>query len=334
MLTGSSLAVYSALIGNTLVMTGKFIAFFATGSSAMLSEAIHSLADVSNQALLALGIARSRKLPDRDHPYGYARERYIWALISAVGIFFLGCGLTLYHGVHTMLNPRPIQDYDIAFITLLFSFIVEGSTLAIAVKAIRQVAHKEKQTFMQHLREGSDPMGVAVVLEDSAAVLGVVIASLGLFLTHLTQNSFWDSLATILIAILLGFVAIFLTVRTKGLLIGMAIPLAERTKILKILKSDPIVEKVYDVKTAIIGANNHRFKAEVEFDGEKIARKYLQSLDVSAIAEKITTDEELEKFLIRYGDHIIGVLGDEIDRLEAKIKEQIPSIRHIDIEVN
>ena len=255
-------------------------------------------------------------------------------MISAVGIFFLGCGVTIYHGVHTLIHPKPIADHQIAFATLAFSFIIEGITLLIAIRATLADARKDGVSLFQYLRAGSDPTGVAVVLEDSAAVLGVFIATAGLGLSLYFNNSYWDSIATILIGGLLGFVAIFLTSRTRSFLVGMAMPVADRNKILKILTSDPIVEHVYDVKTAIIGTGAWRFKAEIEFDGEKIARKYLSKIDVPAVSATLNTDEELKTFLIKYGDHIIGVLGDEIDRLEAKIKEQLPSVKHIDIEVN
>ena len=212
---GSSTAVYAAIIGNSIVMIGKFIAFFFTGSAAMLSEGIHSFADVSNQCLLALGISRSQKTPDEMHPYGYVRERYIWALISAVGIFFLGCGVTVYHGISTLIDPNPVSDFTLAFVVLGFAFVVEAITLFVAISAVADEAKKNKQSFLTYLKRGSDPTGVAVILEDSAAISGVIIASTGLLLTYYTGNTVFDSMATILIGLLLGLVAVFYYISYK-----------------------------------------------------------------------------------------------------------------------
>ncbi len=242
-----------------------------------------------------------------------------------MGIFFIGCGITLYHGVHTLLNPQPIQDHKIAFITLFIAFIIESITLLVAIKVVKQDAKASNISFSKYMKQGSDPMGVAVILEDSAAVLGVLIATVGLALSKYMNNSFWDSIATLLIGALLGIVAIFLTYRTTGLLVGAAMPLADRKKVLKILNSAPIVKKVYDVKTAVIGADTLLFKAKIEFDGEKIAEKYIKRLNKDQINKKLSSNESLRKFLVNYGDHIIEVLGDEIDRLEKNIKKELPS---------
>ncbi len=334
MKSGSAKAVYTAIIGNSVVMVAKFVAFFFSGSSAMLSEGIHSFADVSNQCLLALGIRRSAKLADKRHPYGYVKETYIWALISAVGIFFLGCGVTVYHGVTTLLNPHPISDFSIAFIILAFAFVVEGFTLIVAVKAVRAEAKYSKLSFLNYINQGTDPTGVAVILEDSVAVFGVLVAATGLGLTYQTGDPKWDSMATIFIGLLLGLVAIFITYRTKGLLVGQSIPLVSRRKILKILKEDPVVDKVYDIKTAIMGTKDLRFKAEIEFDGGVISERFLKKMNLTKAFDDLDTYENKKKFLIHFGDHLIEALGDEINRIEEQLKKEIPELKYIDIEVN
>jgi len=331
---GSKRAVYAAIAGNSVVMVGKFIAFFASGSSAMLSEGIHSFADVSNQCLLALGIRRSAKNPDKRHPYGYVRETYIWALISAVGIFFLGCGVTVYHGIHTLLDPKPIDDYWLSFTVLAFAFVIEGATLLIAIKAVSGESKNNNQTFLGYIKEGSDPTGVAVILEDGVAVIGVLIAALGLYLTYQSGNPKWDSVATIIIGLLLGLVAIFITYRTKGLLVGQSIPIVNRKMILKILREDPVIEKVYDIKTAIMGVEDMRFKAEIEFDGGAISERYLKKIDINKSFDDLKTHEKRKDFLIDYGDHLIEALGDEINRIEKELKRAVPQLKHVDIEVN
>lgn len=331
---GSSLAVYSAILGNSVVMVAKTIAFVFTGSSAMLSEAIHSFADVSNQCLLALGIQRSKKHADKLHPYGYVRERYIWALISAVGIFFLGCGVTIYHGITSLIHPHQVESFSLAFYILLFAFVVEGLTLFVAIKAVNQESKLLKLSFFSYLRHGTDPTGVAVILEDGAAVLGVLIAAGGLWLSYVTGDSSWDAYATITIGLLLGTVAIFLTYRTRGLLIGQSIPHVSRQKIMNILRSDPVVAQIFDVKTAIMGVEDLRFKAEIMFDGEAIAERYLSNEGHSMSDTDLKSRESRRKFLVTYGSHLIESLGEEINRIEEKLKKEVPQLKHIDLEVN
>lgn len=233
-----------------------------------------------------------------------------------------------------MLHPEPITEFSLAFKILVFAFVVEGITLVIAVRSVLYSAKSQNLTFFGYLQQGSDPTGVAVILEDGVAVLGVVIAGIGLYLSMITDNPFWDSIATIIIGLLLGLVAIFITYRTKGLLLGQSIPLVSRNKVLNILKNDPIVESVYDIKTAIMGVDDLRFKAEIEFNGEALSEKYLKNMNFDKELSDMNTHEKQKQFLILYGNHIIEYLGDEINRIEAEIMRQMPEIKHIDIEVN
>ena len=160
MASGSTKAVYAAIIANSILTVVKFGGFLISGSASMLSEAIHSATDASNQGLLALGIHRSNKEASEDHPYGHGRERYVWALISAVGIFFLGCGLTLYHGVLGLIHPHAPDNIGTALAILGFAAILEGFTLWVAIKEVRVMATKEEMTFREYVRSGSDPMAV------------------------------------------------------------------------------------------------------------------------------------------------------------------------------
>ena len=215
MASGSAFAVYAAIGANSVITVTKLTAFAFTGSGAMLSEGIHSFADVCNQTLLALGIHKAKKEPDHTHPYGYGRDSFIWAMISAVGIFFLGCGFTLYHGVHSLLHPEGVEitHIGVAGGVLLFSFLLESWTLWVAYKAVKESAEATSMTFSEYLKEGPDPMAVAVLLEDAAAVFGVCVASLCIGLFVLTGNPIWDAVGSLLISALLGTVAIFLVVK-------------------------------------------------------------------------------------------------------------------------
>ena len=205
MASGSAKAVYAAIGANSVITVTKLGAFFFTGSGAMLSEGIHSAADVMNQTLLAWASSSLRRKPPRTYPTATAATPSSGAMISSVGIFFLGCGFTLYHGVHSLLHPESVQlnDIQIAVGVLIFSFVLEMWTLWVAYKAVKTSADALNMTFGEYLKEGPDPMAVAVLLEDAAAVTGVMLAgaSIGLFI--LTGNPIWDAIGSIIIAILL-----------------------------------------------------------------------------------------------------------------------------------
>jgi len=337
MASGSAKAVYAAIGANSVITVTKLSAFAVTGSGAMLSEGIHSFADVMNQTLLALGIQKAKKGADEDHPYGYGRDSFIWALISAVGIFFLGCGFTLYHGVHSLMHPEgvAINDVQIALGVLLFSFVLESWTLLVAYKAVRQSADDMSMSFSDYTRNGPDPMGVAVLLEDAAAVFGVLIAAscIGLFI--LTGNPVWDAIGSLLISALLGAVAIFLVVRNRKALLGQNVHSTIQTKVLHVLEADPTVEAIHDVKATVMGAENFRFKAEIDFDGAAVARGWLADQDMAQLFQQASSDAtSFEKFLVEYGEHICSALGDEIDRIEKQIKKEVPGAVHVDLEAD
>ena len=329
---GSTKAVYAAIVANSIVAVLKFIGFALSGSGAMLSEGIHSIADVSNQVLLAVGISRSEQAPDEDHPYGYGRDTFVFAMISAVGIFWFGCGVTLYHGITSLMHPHPVQELSIAIGILVVSGVIESVTLWMAWVAVRDSAKKANQTLSEFMLKGSDPMGVAVLLEDGAAVLGILVALAALGMSLVTGNPIFDAIGSILIGVLLGLVAIFLVIKNRTALLGQSMSAENTSRVVEALKTDPVVEAVNDVKTTVLGTNQARFKAEVEFDGEAVARRFLATQDLTATWDDINDEAALRAFLIQYGDHIIDALGDEIDRLETKIRTVAPEIRHVDLE--
>ncbi len=334
MASGSKLAVYSAIVANSIVMCAKFGAFAVTGSGSMLSEGIHSMADVGNQTLLAFGIHSATKLADEDHPYGYGREQFIWAMISAVGIFFLGCGVTAYHGVQQLMHPHPVEDVSMALGVLAFAFVIEGITLVIAVRAVAGAAVDAKLSFWKYMKDGPDPMGVAVVLEDGAAVLGVVLAAVAIGLAHWTHNPIFDALGTLTISALMGALAVFLVRKNRTLLLGKSVLPAQRDAILDVLQSDSVVETVDDIKATIVGAGTMRFKAEIDFNGREVTRHWLADRDVSAMRAQIHDDQQFETFLEGFGEHIIDQLAVEVDRLEKRILEAAPEVKHVDLEAD
>ena len=267
----SKTAVAAAIGGNACVMVAKFVAFLFTGSGAMLSEAIHTLADLLNQILLMIGIVRSGRDADDTFAYGYQSERYVWALISAVGIFFLGCGVTLYHGIETLLHPGELKDLGWAIGVLIFSFVLEGVVFYVALRAAKQQA--EGRPLLHFLRYEADPAVVAVVLEDFVACVGVLIAMGAIALSKLTGEPYWDAIGSLVIGGLLGAIAIWLIARNSQLLVGASIPKPIRRQIRNIIETNPAVEEIVDLKTRILDTDTYRIKADIHFDGGALADK-------------------------------------------------------------
>ena len=336
----SAKAVYAAIATNSVITVTKLTAFAFTGSGAMLSEGIHSLADGSNQTLLALGIKKAKKAPDTEHPYGYGRDAFVWAMISAVGIFFLGCGFTLYHGgsalwAHLQGHSHPIESVNVAVGVLIFSVILESWTLWVAVVEVTKSAKAADMTLSEYTQKGPDPMAVAVLLEDAAAVIGVLIALACIGMYLLTGNPIWDAIGSLIISALLGAVAIFLVKKNRSALLGRTVTQREHDAVTQVLKSDPAVEQLHDVKATVMGADSFRFKAEVDFDGKVIAKKALASQDLESVSSKVSgSTEALEQYLMEFGAHIVETLGDEIDRIESQIQAQVPAAKYVDLEAD
>ncbi len=327
---GSTRAVVAAIIGNSLVMVAKFVAFLFTGSGAMLSEAIHTLADLLNQILLLVGIVRSDRVPDQEFQYGYMAERYVWALISAVGIFFLGCGVTIYHGIQSLLYPHELQELNWAIGVLLFSLILEGYVLFVAIRTVQRQA--EGKPFFRYMRDEADPATVAVVLEDSAACLGCVIAMIAILLAEWTGSPYWDAIGSILIGCLLGAIAVWLIWRNSQLLIGVSVPPKIRRQIRRIIEQNPAVEEIVDLKTRVLDTETYRIKADIRFDGETLAEKLSSKIDQAY--DEVQSREQFQQFAKEYADDVVELLADEIDNIERKIQSQFPKARHLDIEAD
>ena len=216
--SSSKTVVYAALAGNVLVAATKFVAAAMTGSSAMLSEAVHSLVDTVNEVLLLYGYRRAARTPDPVHPLGYGRELYFWSFIVAVLLFALGAGVSIYQGVLRVRTPEPIQDAYINYIVLGLSFVFEGLSWRIALRAFR--AAKGDLSYWEAVRRSKDPPDFMVLFEDSAALIGIVIAALGIFAADTLQMPILDGVASIAIGLVLAFSASLLARESKGLLIG------------------------------------------------------------------------------------------------------------------
>ena len=327
---GSKLAVGSAIIGNSLISIGKFAAFGVTGSAAMLSEGLHSLADTINQVLLMVGIVRATREADQRFPFGYGAERAVWALMSAVGIFFLGAGVTIYHGISTLMHPHELEGLGWAIGVLIASFVLEGIVLMLALKAAKGAAGETP--LWTHLRYDSDPGTVAVVMEDAAACLGVLLAMGGIGLSHWTGNPVWDSVASISIGVLLGAVATWLISRNHQILVGPAVPDEAKRRIQQVLTANPAVEKIVRLRTRMLDNETYRVAADVDFDGQTLAEK-LEGVLQEAYPG-IESYEDFRAFAAEFADQVVDQLGDEVDAIEDEIQAIVPRVRYLDIETD
>ncbi len=331
---GSKTAVYTAIGGNSLVMVAKFVGFGLTGSGSMLAEGIHSLADVGNQTLLAIGMTKAAKAPDEEHPEGFGREAFIWALMSAVGIFFLGCGVTVMHGVQSLLDGghHGVEAIEVAIGILIFSLVVEGLTFVVAIREVTREAKKQNWTFWEYMRKTQDPFGVAVVYEDGAAVLGVLIALFALIGGEILHVTWLDAVGSIAVGALLGLLAVNLILRNRDLLIGKAVGPMKRAEIARVLEQDPAVESVAIQRAVVDGSDSFRIAAEIDIDGRYVARHYLETKDVTLIHNELDTPDKLGDFLEEFGEAMMQQVGEEIDRIEARLAERLPKAKNIDLE--
>ncbi len=218
MASGSKKVIYAALIGNALIAVTKFAASVVTGSSAMLAEGIHSLVDTGNQGLLLYGLHKAKKPPDEKFPFGHGKEVYFWSFVVAILIFALGSGISLYEGVHHIIHPQPVENPVVNYIVLGLALIFEGGAWYFAFREFSRA--KGKWSYVQAVQRGKDPTIFMVLFEDSAAVLGLVVAFLGIWLGQLTGIVYLDGVATVIIGLILGGTAVWLAYETKGLLIG------------------------------------------------------------------------------------------------------------------
>lgn len=216
--SSSRKVIYAALAGNLLIAVTKFIASFITGSSAMLSEGIHSVVDTGNQILLLFGIRQARKPPSDQFPFGHGKEVYFWGFVVALMIFAVGAGVSMYEGVIHILHPQPVESYGTNYVVLGLAALFEGGAWFFALKEFRHV--KGSWGYIEAIRKGKDPSVFMVLFEDSAALLGLLVAFIGLLVSQYTGFHYADGIASTIIGIILGLTAVWLAFETKSLLIG------------------------------------------------------------------------------------------------------------------
>jgi len=263
MASSSKKVIYAALIGNGLIAVTKFIAASITGSSAMLSEGIHSTVDTSNQMLLLYGLHRSKRPADDLFPFGYGKEIYFWSFLVAILIFAVGAGISVYEGVHQLLHPRPMGNVAVNYIVLAFAMLFEGVAWFFAFKEFSKT--KGARGYFEAIHQAKNPSIFVVLFEDSAAMLGLMVAFGGILLGQLTGNVFYDGLASILIGLILGATAIWLAYEIKGLLVGESALPKVVTEIRRLAGAQEEVEHVNEVLTLHMGPEYILVNLSVDF---------------------------------------------------------------------
>ena len=306
--------IYAAFAGNLLVALTKFIAAWWTGSSAMLSEAIHSLVDTSNQLLLLYGIRRADRPPDAAHPLGYGRELYFWSFIVALLMFTLGAGVAFYEGVQHILHPHEIIDPKVNYIVLIASALFEGATWLIALREFRKA--KGDLGYYEAVRRSKDPPSFIVLLEDSAALLGLLIAFIGTFASVQLTIPELDGAASIGIALLLGVTALGLARESKGLLIGEPASRALRESIVAIARHTAGIERAQVVFTVHLAPDQVVAALSLEFNDK------LTTLDIERAID------ELEHAIHQAHPEVIAVfVKPQADVLAPRWPAHVPGAR-------
>ncbi len=263
------LAVLGALFANGLITVLKFIAAIMTGSSGMMAESLHSLADTTNQVFLLLGLRFYKRPASGKHPFGYGKERFFWSFIAAIFIFGVGATYAIYEGIMKLSHPHPPENLAWAYWVLAISFVLEAGSIALAIYQEVKEAHHEGLSFREYLRESKDPTAKTVIFEDSAALVGIVIAFIGIYLTDVHagpgDGAYWDGVASITIGVVLAIVAFVLARSSRGLLLGEAATVKSLERIREAIRSHPNVVEVVELLTMHLAPKQILVNAHINF---------------------------------------------------------------------
>ncbi|MEZ4869300.1 MAG: cation diffusion facilitator family transporter [Caldilineaceae bacterium] len=291
------IAVWGAIASNSIIAVAKFTAAFFTGSSSMISEGIHSTVDTANEGLLLLGLKRSKRPPDDAHPFGYGQELYFWSLVVAIVLFGLGGGMSIYEGIVHLLNPEGLEDPLWNYVVLGIAFVAEGTSWTIALRKFLPTI-EEEEALWHAIRNSKDPTVLTVLFEDSAALSGLVVAFLGVWLSHQFDQPWIDGTASVIIGMILAVVAFLLAYESRGLLIGESADPQVIASIRQIAEADAGIAAVQRVLTMHLGPN-----------------EVLLTLD------------------LRFAPNLVGEeIANAIARVETAIREEHPQIEQIFVE--
>jgi cation diffusion facilitator family transporter len=292
----SKSAIYAAIGANLAIAASKFAAAAVSGSSSMLSEGLHSLVDSGNGAFLLVGLHASRRPPDELHPFGYGKELYFWSLVVAIMIFAVGGGVSLYEGIIHLQHPHPLTDVRLTYVVLALATLFEAISWVVALRGI--LPQVRARGLWQTVRTTKDPTLVTVLFEDTAALLGLLVAGTGVVLTHRTGNPTWDGSASIVIGVILCTVAGLLARESKGLLVGESADPEQIADVKRMVAAEPGVVRVLRALTMHLGPEDVLLTLEVAFD------RGLSSAE----------------------------LADTIERIKSRVRRRHPEVRRIFIE--
>ena len=259
--SGGNKAIVAALFANLGIAITKFIAWFFSGSSAMLAEGVHSLADASNQVLLLRGGVRAKRAATPEHPFGYGRERYVYAFVVSIILFSVGGMFSIYEGIDKLTNPHPLENAWLPILVLVIAIVLESFSLRTAVRESNLV--RGRQSWVEFVRRSKAPELPVVLLEDLAALLGLVFALTGVGLTIISDDSVFDAIGTLAIGALLIVVAIILGIETKSLLLGEGASAADAVKIRDAINAHPEVDALIHMKTLYLGPDELLVAAKI-----------------------------------------------------------------------
>ncbi len=296
MASGSRTVIYAALAGNSLIAISKFVVASITGSAAMFSEGIHSVVDSGNQLLMLFGMKRAARPPDAKHPFGYGMELYFWTFVVAILIFAVGAGISIYEGLNSLAHPEPVEASLWTYAVLVMALVIEGSAWLVALREFLRT--RGDRSLLSAVRDSKDPTVFTILFEDSAAMLGLLIAFLGIFCSQAFALPMLDGIASICIGIVLAMVAVVLARESKGLLLGESASPEVIAGIRAIVANDTRITGLNEVLTMHMGPNEILLAASVDFN------------------DSLTAD----------------LVEQAISDFEARIKQQFPDVRRIFIE--
>ncbi|MCC2110516.1 MAG: cation transporter [Hyphomicrobiales bacterium] len=268
---GSKMVIYAALAGNSLIALTKFAAALWTGSSAMMSEGIHSLVDTGNQGLLLYGLKRANRPADDAHPFGYGTEIYFWAFVVAILIFAVGAGVSIYEGVQKILHPHPMEDPIVNYVVLGLAMLFEAGAWWMAFKEFRKT--KGRLGWLEAVHMSKDPTVFTVLFEDSAAMAGLLVAFFGIMISEYMGLAWVDGAASVVIGLILALAAIVLAIETKGLLIGEAASTETTNAIRGLVEATPTVRALNELRTMHLGPNDVLLGLSIDFEDNLTAGK-------------------------------------------------------------
>lgn len=310
------LAVLGALFANGLITILKFGAALITGSSGMMAESLHSFADTTNQVFLLLGLRFYKRPASEKHPFGYGKERFFWSFIAAIFIFGVGATYAIYEGISKLRHPHPPENLKWAYWVLGISFVLESGSIALALYQEIKEAHHENLTFFAYLRESKDPTAKTVLFEDTAALLGIVIAAAGIYLTEHHAGpgggAYWDGVASIVIGLVLAVVAFVLARISRGLLLGEAATQKSVLAIRQAIESHPNVFKVVELLTMHLGPKQILINAHVNLRDDLVTE------------EMVKTTEEVESLIKRAEPKVEMIFLEAARQSQSTEPEPIP----------